>query len=270
MANTVPNRLVPGSCLTGSPARTWPCLPFDDHAQPDAHGMARQVDRRRFYFPASDNENSETPRSRPPGCLRNPERVKDITSFPRSAWECRPGRSRVRSPPRTTQSVEDGIPTETAMHYPHLPERDSPVIISTRASSLRAVAGHARSSSPRAPRLLCGPGSPPAARPAAPPPSDRCRRRYRLRPVNDPMHHLPGLSRQYRLARPLGVAPRLIRQPQQPPGHDRVRRQRPVQALGRLQLQSFDPTAALEDVMIALDVPAIMPSKSGVRWPGSR
>ncbi len=57
--------------------------------------------------------NRETPRSRPPGCLRNPERVKDITSFPRSAWECRPGRSRVRLPPRTTQSVEDGIPTET-------------------------------------------------------------------------------------------------------------------------------------------------------------
>ncbi len=56
---------------------------------------------------------SETPRSRPPGCLRNPKRVKGITSFPRSAWECRPGRSRVRLPPRTTQSVEDGIPTKT-------------------------------------------------------------------------------------------------------------------------------------------------------------
>ncbi len=39
--------------------------------------------------------------------------ILGLFSFPRSAWECRPGRSRVREPASTTQSVEDGIPTGT-------------------------------------------------------------------------------------------------------------------------------------------------------------
>src|SRR4029077_3716760 len=40
----------------------------------------------------------------------------DFLSFPRSAWECRPGRSasvRWGHPGPTTRSVEDGIPTRS-------------------------------------------------------------------------------------------------------------------------------------------------------------
>ena len=56
---------------------------------------------------------SGTTRSTTPGHCREPRRRHAFISFPRSAWECRLGRSRVPAPAPNTQSVEDGIPTGT-------------------------------------------------------------------------------------------------------------------------------------------------------------
>src|SRR4051812_4829136 len=58
-----------------------------------------------------------------------------------------------------TRSVEEGIPTLRAMHYPYLRGPDSHVIISIPSPGPPAASGRARSSSPRAPRPPCGPGS---------------------------------------------------------------------------------------------------------------
>ncbi len=56
---------------------------------------------------------SGTKRSTTPGHCCEARRRHEFISFPRSAWECRRGRSRVPAPAPNTQSVEGGIPTGT-------------------------------------------------------------------------------------------------------------------------------------------------------------
>jgi hypothetical protein len=91
------------------------------HLSFDADGTAR-IERTRYKVVHLAGEHYHYERlqietvARKPGRLSSPATgTRGRHSFPSSAWECRPGRSAAPPPRRrkTTQSVEDGIPTRS-------------------------------------------------------------------------------------------------------------------------------------------------------------